>query len=75
MVYDEDGPDSDVVASLRKQLHEAQQQLVKKDQELVIERAKAASTAAGLLARITELTGQRADGKSAAKQVPLRFYM
>ena len=48
--------DASVLHNLQRQLQSAQQQLVKKDQELVIERAKAASTAAGLLARITELT-------------------
>jgi chromosome segregation ATPase len=51
--------DSSYIAELQAQLQEAQQQLVKKDQELVIERAKAASTAAGLLARITELSNRR----------------
>lgn len=61
------------IAELQKQLQEAQQQIVKKDQELVIERAKAASTAAGLLARITELTGQKVDASS--KHVPRRFYL
>jgi hypothetical protein len=69
-----EGDDSAYVAELQRQLQEAQHQLVKKDQELVIERAKAASTAAGLLARITELTGKKVDGKS-QKQVPLRFYL
>eukprot|EP00522_Entomoneis_paludosa_P015296 CAMPEP_0172459386 /NCGR_PEP_ID=MMETSP1065-20121228/32480_1 /TAXON_ID=265537 /ORGANISM="Amphiprora paludosa, Strain CCMP125" /LENGTH=592 /DNA_ID=CAMNT_0013214055 /DNA_START=116 /DNA_END=1895 /DNA_ORIENTATION=+ len=48
--------DNSYVADLQSQLQEAQQLLVKKDQELVIERAKSASTVAGLLARITELT-------------------
>jgi hypothetical protein len=53
------------VQDLKMQLRQAQQQLVKKDQELVIERAKAASTTAGLLARITDLSDKkRADGKS-----------
>lgn len=54
------------VRELQRQLQTAQQQLVKKDQELVIERAKAASTAAGLLARIAELNGkmQQADDMS-----------
>lgn len=65
--------DTEYVAELKKQLQEAQQQLVKKDQELVIERAKAASTAAGLLARITELTGKKVD--MSQKQVPHRFYL
>lgn len=46
---------------LQMQLRSAQLELVKKDQELVIERAKAASTAAGLLARITELSGRGVD--------------
>lgn len=73
-VDEDDGADGAYVADLRRQLQEAQHQLVKKDQELVIERAKAASTAAGLLARITELTGKKVDGK-AQKQVPLRFYL
>lgn len=50
--------DSTYLRDLQRQLQSAQQQLVKKDQELVIERAKAASTAAGLLARITELTSR-----------------
>lgn len=68
-----EGTENSYVAMLQKQLQEAQQQLVKKDQELVIERAKAASTAAGLLARITELTGKKAD--KSTKQVPLRFYL
>jgi hypothetical protein len=69
-----EGADSEYIKDLQRQLQEAQQQLVKKDQELVIERAKAASTAAGLLARITELTGKKADEKG-GKQVPLRFYL
>jgi conjugal transfer/entry exclusion protein len=69
-----DGTNGQYLMDLQKQLQEAQQQLVKKDQELVIERAKAASTAAGLLARITELTGRKADEKG-SKQVPLRFYL
>jgi len=69
-----EGADNDYVRELQKQLQDVQQQLVKKDQELVIERAKAASTAAGLLARITELTGKRVDGKT-SKQLPGRFYM
>lgn len=69
-----EGTDSEYIKDLQRQLQEAQQQLVKKDQELVIERAKAASTAAGLLARITELTGKKADEKG-GKQVPLRFYL
>lgn len=51
--------DAAYVQELQKQLQTAQQQLVKKDQELVIERAKAASTAAGLLARITEITARQ----------------
>jgi hypothetical protein len=68
------GMDNEYISDLQRQLQEAQQQLVKKDQELVIERAKAASTAAGLLARITELTGKKADEKG-GKQVPLRFYL
>jgi len=74
--------DSDIslVSDLQNQLHEAQQALVKKDQELVIERAKAASTAAGLLARITELSAPepRVDSKKkkkSGKHVPLRFYL
>lgn len=53
------GANAAYVQELQKQLQSAQQQLVKKDQELVIERAKAASTAAGLLARITELTARQ----------------
>jgi predicted nucleic acid-binding Zn-ribbon protein len=69
-----EGVDNDYVRDMQRQLQEAQQQLVKKDQELVIERAKAASTAAGLLARITELSGKRANEKG-GKQVPLRFYL
>ena len=69
-----EGVNSEYIQDLQRQLQEAQQQLVKKDQELVIERAKAASTAAGLLARITELTGKKADEKG-GKQVPLRFYL
>jgi hypothetical protein len=69
-----EGVDNDYVRDMKRQLQEAQQQLVKKDQELVIERAKAASTAAGLLARITELSGKRANEKG-GKQVPLRFYL
>ena len=69
-----EGVDSEYIQDLQRQLQEAQQQLVKKDQELVIERAKAASTAAGLLARITELTGKKADERG-GKQVPLRFYL
>ena len=46
------------VKDLQRQLHAAQQLLVKKDQDLAIERAKATSTAAGLLARITDLSGK-----------------
>lgn len=69
-----EGDDTAYVTELQRQLQEAQHQLVKKDQELVIERAKAASTAAGLLARITELTGKKVDGNM-QKQVPLRFYL
>ncbi|GKZ00027.1 hypothetical protein MPSEU_000956100 [Mayamaea pseudoterrestris] len=69
-----EGVDNDYIKDLQRQLQESQQQLVKKDQELVIERAKAASTAAGLLARITELTGKKADERG-GKQVPLRFYL
>ena len=69
-----EGDDTAYVQDLQRQLQEAQHHLVKKDQELVIERAKAASTAAGLLARITELTGKKVEGKS-QKQVPLRFYL
>jgi hypothetical protein len=58
--------DASFVQDLKVQLRLAQQQLVKKDQELVIERAKAASTTAGLLARITDLSDKKnADGKSA----------
>jgi len=64
--------DAGYVEELQAELEEAQRQLVKKDQELVIERAKAASTAAGLLARITELTGRKAEPSQ--KQVPSRFY-
>lgn len=64
--------DAGYVEELQAELREAQRQLVKKDQELVIERAKAASTAAGLLARITELTGRKAEPSQ--KQVPSRFY-
>lgn len=48
--------DDAYVTQLKNRLQDTQQALVKKDQELVIERAKAASTAAGLLARINELT-------------------
>jgi hypothetical protein len=60
--------DASFVHELKVQLRQAQQQLVKKDQELVIERAKAASTTAGLLARITDLSDKkRADAKSDAK--------
>ena len=65
--------DDAFVADLKAQLQEAQQLLVKKDQELVIERAKAASTAAGLLARITEITGHKADGKQGDGK--MRLYM
>lgn len=43
------------VADLQKQLLLAHEQLVKKDQELVIERAKSACMAANLLDRIAEL--------------------
>jgi chromosome segregation ATPase len=57
--------DASFVQELKVQLRQAQQQLVKKDQELVIERAKAASTTAGLLARITDLSDKkRVDAKS-----------
>jgi hypothetical protein len=60
--------DASLVKDLRQQLREAQQQLVKKDQELVIERAKAASTTAGLLARITDLSDKRhSDDKSVSR--------
>jgi DNA repair exonuclease SbcCD ATPase subunit len=55
------GVDPKYVKELQRQLREVQQAVVKKDQELVIERAKAASTAAGLLARITELTSRNHD--------------
>jgi chromosome segregation ATPase len=55
--------DDAMVADLKAQLHEAQQILVKKDQELVIERAKAASTAAGLLARIMENNGNNSGSR------------
>ncbi len=51
--------DASFVHELKVQLRQAQQQLVKKDQELVIERAKAASTTAGLLARITDLSDKK----------------
>lgn len=64
--------DDGYVQDLKAQLQEAQQLLVKKDQELVIERAKAASTAAGLLARITEITGAKADGPGHRRE---RYYM
>lgn len=67
--------DDAFVADLKAQLQEAQQLLVKKDQELVIERAKAASTAAGLLARITEITGSKADGAGGGGGSKMRFYM
>jgi chromosome segregation ATPase len=80
-----EGANASYVRDLQRQLQSAQQQLVKKDQELVIERAKAASTAAGLLARITELTGRRGQeehdkkgaspGKKKGKNTPLRFYL
>jgi DNA repair exonuclease SbcCD ATPase subunit len=55
------GVDPQYVKELQRQLRDVQQAVVKKDQELVIERAKAASTAAGLLARITELTSRNHD--------------
>jgi len=42
--------------TLQTQLEVARQEVVKKEQELVIERAKAASNTASLLARISELT-------------------
>ena len=45
--------DDSYICELQMQLQEANHLLVKKDQELVIERARSASTAAGLLARIT----------------------
>mmetsp|Transcript_17710 Transcript_17710/g.33583 ORF Transcript_17710/g.33583 Transcript_17710/m.33583 type:complete len:520 (+) Transcript_17710:87-1646(+) len=64
--------DDAFVSDLKAQLQEAQQLLVKKDQELVIERAKAASTAAGLLARITEISGSKAGGGAGGK---MRLYM
>lgn len=69
--------DDAFVADLKAQLQEAQQLLVKKDQELVIERAKAASTAAGLLARITEITGAKVDGGGSnhGGGGKMRFYM
>lgn len=66
--------DDAIVADLKAQLHEAQQLLVKKDQELVIERAKAASTAAGLLARITEISGNN-KGDSRHGDSKLRHFM
>ena len=66
--------DDAFVSDLKAQLQEAQQLLVKKDQELVIERAKAASTAAGLLARITEITGSKTDGAGNANG-KMRLYM
>ena len=73
---DINGPDSTYVADLQSQLTEAQQLLVKKDQELVIERAKSASTVAGLLARITELSNKKGgESKGDGKQLPLRFYL
>lgn len=65
--------DDAFVSDLKAQLQEAQQLLVKKDQELVIERAKSASTAAGLLARITEITGNKAGG--GANGGKMRMYM
>ncbi len=63
------GTNTAYVQELQRQLQSAQQQLVKKDQELVIERAKAASTAAGLLARITELTARK-QSSSATESSP-----
>ena len=53
------GDDRDVelyIQDLQQQLHHTKEQLAKKDQELVMERAQSASTAAGLLARITATT-------------------
>ena len=64
--------DSSFVRQLQVELRIAQQELVKKDQELVIERAKAASTAAGLLGRITQLTAGINPSSSPRKEVPRR---
>lgn len=54
-----DGADASIVQELQRQIREVSAAVVKKDQELVIERAKSASTAAALLARITELTAPK----------------
>lgn len=67
--------DASYVEELQAQLQDAQQQLVKKDQELVIERAKAASTAAGLLARITELTENQNNSSRKGGNAKLRFHL
>ena len=67
------GEGSDYVLELQRALHSAQQALVKKDQELVIERAKSASTAAGLLARITELSGSNYDKKGSSKSLRMKM--
>jgi hypothetical protein len=72
MMFIEDGASNlddfpDYVKQLQQQLQLAHQQLAKKERDLIIERAKSASTAASLMGRITELTNDDASegGKDA----------
>lgn len=58
------------VADLQKQLLMAHEQLVKKDQELVIERAKSACMAANLLDRIAELDKEAEKAKRRESMKP-----
>jgi hypothetical protein len=67
--------DASFMQDLKLQLRQAQQQLVKRDQELVIERAKAASTTAGLLSRITELSDQKHADEKTERRNSRRFKM
>jgi len=67
--------DNAYIADLMSQLTEAQQLLVKKDQELVIERAKSASTVAGLLARITELSAPTNNSRETKGDRSHRYYL